>query len=351
MKILKRMMTVVLALCMTIGLCACGKAQSSSSGVKADKASKETTLSKCFSNDSNSIWYYIDKDDIENGVGKDSKILYAYVLKDGKCKRYDINSNKYTVGDFAQKSDDEIIQTLQETEKENTDKIEKQISDAKKGCDKLLASGVFDNIINLPDTEYGMKGTIKYDFTGVKKSMEQISEELDSLTYPENQEDFKMAIYTDSTGNKTYREAIVYNYQYIENISTLESLSKYADDSLDMTPSKICNKLGGLFVIDENMLVNSKAATFTKPITAKAMKDMNIFKIVTSKSKDDMIVIGAINPPTNAMQIYNSQYDGFICKDGQLITRIDSKQNYVLDSVGTDGIEVDPKGSDFPSLD
>lgn len=195
-----------------------------------------------------------------------------------------------------------------------------------------------------------VRDTICYDFTSVKKSMEQIREKLDNLTYSEDQEDFKMAIYTDSTGNKAYREAIVYSYQYIKNISTLKSLSKYADDSLDMTPSKICSNIGELFDIDQNMLVDSKARTFTKPITAKAMKDINILKIATAQSTDDIIAIGAINPPTNAIQIYNSQYDGFICEDGQLITKIDSKQNYVLDSVGTDGIEVDPKGDGFPAV-
>lgn len=90
MKILKKMITVILALSMTVGLCACGKAQSSSSGVKADKANKEAALSTCFTKGSDSIWYYIDKDDAKNGVGKDSEISYAYVFKDGKCKRYDL---------------------------------------------------------------------------------------------------------------------------------------------------------------------------------------------------------------------------------------------------------------------
>lgn len=352
-KTFKRLVAVMLVLIMTMGMWACGKTESNSdNGLEnenqKDIEAEEYTLSSSFSTDSDSIWYYIKDDET---LGKDATISKAFVFKDGEFKIYNFTSEKpYTLGDFAQMMDEEIIQKLEEYQLQEKEKVQARVDELKRYYDILLQSGMLDApVYALREGDANTR--ISYDFTAIKADVENNRNELDSFIYPESEDTYQLAIYTDSTGNKTSTESIKYgglvevrhardlinaiNEERFDDKTWLDDYDINAEEENDLFYyffSRLCD-------------INESKGSDSNFYDMYTMGQFNVdmYSAYISDTIDEVVIVNGIDATRGSIQVYDSYYGGYFCEDGKLITRSENTVNFKLDDVGTEGIEVDPK--------
>lgn len=359
-KYFKRLVTVTLAIILSLSMCACGKNDGSTINEK-----KENAASSCFSTDTNAIWYYIEPD---NGyvIGKDMEVEQAYVFADGKCNRYDVNG-AYTLGELSQISDEEIIAMLEENCSFPIDSG--SIIGEKEACEQILASEYMEDCtINYPlESKYGYKPQEQFTYSFenmsvVKEAIEKYKNELDEVI--DNRGNVTeaactLAIYTDSTGNNTSYEEVVFEYTPIRSCGAASTLAEGLSD----IEQDFWAALYVLNNLDEYITYNTEyydvedlesgfneydlleiVELFGGLPSKYIIEECAIDAIIKDTKSDKIVLINGMDGSTGNAQVYDSYYGGFLCEGyNYLLTRTGENTSFKLDEVGTEGIAVDPK--------
>ena len=341
---------------MLMGVVACGKTNNTNDGsntsntsntsnsdhsLESESQAETYTLSSSFSTASDSIWYYVSDDEI---IGKDTEILKLFVFKDGELKIHNNYDGNYSLGDFAKMTDEEIIQTLEEYQAEKEKNIQENVDNLIADYDKLLQMDLdlFDKVVSFED--------INFDFTAIKSEIEKAKNECSNFVYPTSEDVYQIAIYTDHTGNTTTKETI--SYSGIVQVSNASS-SRFQEIAGTLEAIDYMNKEG----MTDNTSDEFYDVYLNYEYLLSLCKDVNEdgntyiasgFGLGSPSAyvSDDPLKINLVNgidSTRGSTQIYDSYYGGYICEDRYLITRSDNTVNFVLDPVGTEGIEVDPK--------
>lgn len=207
---------------------------------------------------------------------------------------------------------------------------------------------LFDKVVSFED--------INFDFTAIKAEIEKAKNECSNFVYPTSEDVYQIAIYTDHTGNTTTKETI--SYSGIVQVSN-ESSSQFENIAGILEYIDYMNKEGMTDnTSDEydDVYANYEYYEYYEYLLSLC-KDVNEdgntyiasgFGMGSPSAyvSDDPLKINLVNgidSTRGSTQIYDSYYGGYICEDRYLITRSDNTVNFVLDPVGTEGIEVDPK--------
>ncbi|MEA4805365.1 hypothetical protein [Acetobacterium wieringae] len=306
----KRVSVLILLISLVIGLSGC----SGGGGL----GSSERTLSKSFTADSDAIWYDITRG-FDDELGKDSAIRTVFVFKDGELSVYDtyLLGKELSLGDVAQKSDEEVITMLEGYEEEMIDRYENYLANVKTGCDYILSKGEFD---------------AKY--TDQKKVLEQISSNLVDLKFVEEPQKFKLVVYTDSTGNSTEKEVIVFSHLTGMYSNLYTKLAWYADVEHQSDISKSDITLLTSDIKNDKSLDrvtntplpgdDGDPTTFEKPLNVSSLE-----------------LEGSLDSAPKALLVYDTNYDGYTSAWGCALVTRSTGGSFILDAVGSEGVLVD----------
>ncbi|MCM1208211.1 MAG: hypothetical protein NC309_04740 [Ruminococcus sp.] len=356
-----------IALCGAMLLTGCGKNNEKDNGKKVkesleEKMVKEYTLSENFSTRDNAIWYLTEND----AKGKDSEVICVFVSKGGTMYRY--SNDNYTLGDFANMTDEEIISMLEtaKTEMEQskaasfTESLESDIA----RCDTLIN--------NLPDTIEFYDYEVSWVYSGfenVKARLQayrdSLSALLESSAEINNTSDFmnlSYAVYTDSTGNTvvseelqgTYNSCSYYNGD-VDFLTYMETLyekyqayvsGNYVENDYDnslVTALANAEFYGGYEEVNFERDDGKVEVNITGWHSVGDSEEDEIPYHVEIQEND--YKIDEIKTGLSVFQVYDSYYGGYYCDDNEkcLITRTMENSVFKLDDVNSKNVMVDPK--------
>lgn len=310
---------------------------------KSDKKDKEAlTLSEAFNPSAGNIWYFVQ----EQSYGKDAGVKQAYLFEDGKLYVYDLDGK--TLGDIAQMSDEEVISMLH---------TEGYICDiagggytssmldeiAKEGCNILpeLYVNISEDLVNYPEKSVDIYDEESDNLNKIAEidnmygiEFYKTISEIVSKTNPEDicyDSDYTFGIYTDSTGNSVDTMSIqIQRFDGLNSLILREVVSKREKDKYNQVYTSedyflYINNMVNYYDIDVN--------------------NVSSFDPCARVPEEELIKIYA--PLENPVQVYDSYFNGFSSDFGGMqaafVTKCDESTTFALDSMGTDGIEIDPE--------
>lgn len=359
----KRIMLFPLLLVMVL-LCGCGQ---------TNGAGKDMTLSKAI--EKYQLWYEI-KPDSDYLHGKDSQVKAVYYIQNGSATRYGMSDLDldYTLGNFAKMSDEEIIDLLENTQKDVND-WEKKAEEDIAYCEQCISSGVFsgdytyefdynylddegysylllqisddfdfDIFIETSGREHASdKVVVHLDASAVKTEFEDALQQLknDKNTFENMNTKPTFAIFTDSSGNQPCSEVL-----RIEN-GRLHYESGHADLLPGKTNDEQLNQIIKLLM--EGWKYGKVVSYNEKEIVCQMRFDtleelQNCLGGHTDQfhASDALVEVSYACTP---FTVYDSQYGGYSFTDAPedaFVTRVDKNVNFVIDDLHTTGIEIDP---------
>ena len=305
----------------------------------SDKKDKEAfTLSEAFNPSAGNIWYFVQ----EQSYGKDAGVKQAYLFEDGKLYVYDLDGK--TLGDIAQMTDEEVISMLH-TEGYISDMGEGGYTEgmldkvAEEGCNILpdIYTKVSEDLPNYSD----VKATI---FDGYDKIAEidcrygiefyKTIADIISKTNPKDicyDSDYSLGINTDSTGNSVDTMFIqVHRFEGLNNLILCELMGQndIVESHLEYTTTDYFSAIN--YMITQYDIDVNNVSSFDPCVRVP---------------EEELIKIYA--PLENPVQVYDSYFNGFSSDFGGMqaafVTKCDESTTFALDSMGTDGIEIDPE--------
>lgn len=338
------------------------KTESSSKGGLFSSA-KEYTLSEAFSPESGYIWYYID----DTYQGKDAYINYVYTFEDGSFKKYD-TEGKLTLGTVSKMTDEEILSKLHgeyapvygARNAEELPALIESVTTDKEIIDKIIETHpspdehpFYSNTGLLYDETYSewLASRIKKQSPTIEDLMDklnQVSGKLDSWSEDElpNVEgipfEYEMQIYSDSTGNNVDHMAL--------NV-TDNARGEYAPGMLLRIINRIANNYetriddsgdcwNGMFLELNNAFYGNNGYS-DDLLTASD-------SIIIYKSDNDNNELELYSSLSEPVEVYDSFYNGYVIGQSSqqsLVCRCDKDTTFTFDTIGTDGIVVDPDDS------
>lgn len=339
------------------------KTESSSKGGLFSSA-KEYTLSEAFSPESGYIWYYID----DTYQGKDAYINCVYTFEDGSFKKYSING-KLTLGTVSKMTDDEILSKLHdEYEPEygarNAEELPELIESVK--TDKEIIDKIIEthpspdehpfywnsNMIREETyseylaSEIGKKSPTIED---LMNKLTQVSDRLESWSEDElpNVEgipfEYELQIYSDSTGNAVDHMVL--------NVADNASGNYFPGKLL-----KISNRIANDYEtrIDDDSKIHWEDIFVSLSYDLSDVYDYSddlltasdsIIKYKSDNYNDERELYSSLSEP---VEVYDSFYNGYMVGQSSqkaLVCRCDKDTTFTFDTIGTDGIVVDPDDS------
>lgn len=315
------------------------KSDSAGQSDKSDKKENDViTLSEAFNPSAGNIWYFVQ----EQSYGKDAGIKQAYLFEDGKLYVYNLDGK--TLGDISKMTDEEVISMLH-TEgyiwgngKYGYTK-QMLVDMVNEGCSKLpdIFKKVSEDLPNYSDVNLTiLDGYNKIAEVDCEYGVEffQTIADIISKTNPDDicyNSDYTLGIYTDSTGNAVDTMSVQVqrfsgSYCCIVHEFALKSdIDKYNREYT---------------TVDYFMHINDMVTNYNIDVN-----NVSAFDPCVRVPEEELIKIYA--PLENPVQVYDSYFNGFSSDCGGMqaafITRCDESSTFALDSMGTDGIEIDPK--------
>ena len=376
--IMKKKLVLLLAgvLCVS-ALTACGgskdtasdstqKTESSSKGGLFSSA-KEYTLSEAFSPESGYIWYYID----DTYQGKDAYINYVYTFEDGSFKKYNING-KLTLGTVSKMTDEEILSKLHDEYEpeygaQNKEELPEMISDIttdKEIIDKIIETHpspdehpFYWNSNIIREETYAELFAIKTENTWIIEDLmdklAKVSDKLGSWTEEElpNVEEvpfkYELQIYSDSTGNAV--DHMVLNVtdnasgNYVRGwlLVVSDTIRTDYNNNVKNPENNSENDWNSIFVWAYEYLTNPSYNYSDDLLTASD-------SIIRYKSYNDNNELELYSSLSEPVEVYDSFYNGYVIGQSSqqsLVCRCDKDTTFTFDTIGTDGIVVDPDDS------
>lgn len=346
----KLLLLLCAAMCVLSLLTACGKDKETggqgngNSNVKKEsgeeQAENQKTLSSVFSTDNNAIWYFVDTSESHTkNLGKDSYPHEYYIFNNGELTYYGFADETvpYSLGELSQMTDAEIITALEAIRNESSDDSDTQSKELE-ACNQTIALmeqvSEYSEQIDSMLPEYGISGTV----SDAKALLEQCKSILESTNESDTgiTDSLKgFALYTDSTGNNVLSEDIAYGY--------IRSLSP--SGRVDFNFEEFNGSLSSVF---ENYGDDIQSLTGTLAHLLAPLCDVeNQGDIIREEQTERISYIEDISSGLTNAQVYDSYYGGYRCKDGYLVTRTDENTIFVLDSLDTPNIVIDPKSDDW----
>ena len=349
------------------------KTESSSKGGLFSSA-KEYTLSEAFSPESGYIWYCID----DTYQGKDAYIDYVYTFEDGSFKKYDcrfVNTGKVlTLGTVSKMTDEEILSKLHDEYApvygaQNKEELPEMISDIttdKEIIDKIIETHpspdehpfYWNSNIIREETYAELFEDYAGDSYTIKDLMDklaQVSDKLGSWTEDElpNVEgvpfEYELQIYSDSTGN-----AVNHMVLYVSDNSS----GNYVRGRLLAVSDRIRTHYNDYVTNSENNSENSWANLFCLSYDDFADSDYSddlltasdsIIRFRSGEKDNELELYSSLSEP---VEVYDSFYNGYVIGQSSqqsLVCRCDKDTTFTFDTIGTDGIVVDPDDSQEPA--
>lgn len=351
----KLLLLLCAATCLLL-LTACGKDKETG----GEGIGKQKTLSSVFSMDNNAIWYFVDTSESHTkNLGKDSYPHEYYIFNNGELTYYYFSDETvpYSLGELSQMTDEEIITALESMSSESPDNSNRQ-SERLEACNQTIAlmeqiseySEQIDSMLPL----YGYSGTV----SDAKALLEQCKSILESTNENDTGTTDSLkgfALYTDSTGNNVLSENIAYGYIRSLNPSDRVNFDfEGFNEALSATLEELEVNLAEMEEYYENHQDDSYRYEDEKRIMEPLVLLMaplcdveNQGDIIREEQTERISYIEDISSGLTNAQVYDSYYGGYRCKDGYLVTRTDENTIFVLDSLDTPNIEIDPKSDDW----
>lgn len=305
-----------------------------------EQAENQKTLSSVFSMDNNAIWYFVDTSESNTkNLGKDSYPDEYYIFSDGELTYYYFSDETvpYSLGELSQMTDDEIITALESMSSESPDNSNRQ-SERLEACNQTIAlmeqvSEYSEQIDSMLPT-YGLSGTV----SDAKALLEQCKSILESTNESDTGTTYSLkgfALYTDSTGNNVLSEDIAYGY--------IRSLSP--SDRVNFDFEGFNDELSHVLSALENQETDIEQLMILLAPLCNVENQGDI--ILEGDQAKHISYIEDISGGLTNAQVYDSYFGGYRCKDGYLVTKTDEKTTFVLDSLDTPNIVIDPKSDDW----
>ncbi len=308
---------------------------------------EETSLSQCFKTDA--IWYYL-KDDKE--IGKDTYITKALVIKDGKVDVYNICSDGlgtyFTLGEAAKLSDEEMLIKLKELRENYWEAVASGMFGLKDLYQTMIDKEWFEHPI-VDRESYGQYCT--YDFTSLKDKVMEAMGKMTTKDFPEANPTYTITAKTDNTGNYVEEETISisgvgrFSEMKIGEGYDFVSLVKLERDEIERYMETI-NKLDPNGTNDVGICSHFAGESEDNTCVLDANKYAVWYYAPTTDGSSSFTITGVPNTygsggEYGAYRVYDSEYSGYFCGKHPLVTRVNSRVNFSLDTVKTEGIELD----------
>lgn len=345
----KLLLLLCVVTCLLSLLTACGKdKETGSQGNGNSNAKKESseeqaenqkTLSSVFSTDNNAIWYFVDTSESSTkNLGKDSYPYDYYIFNNGELTYYSFSEATvpYSLGELSQMTDEEIITALEAIRSEssnNSDGQSKKLEECNQTIALMEQVSEYSEQINSMLPEFGISGT----FSDAKAHLEQCKSILESTNESDTGTTYSLkgfALYTDSTGNNVLSEDIAYGY--------IRSLSPTGRVNFDFEGFN--EELS--YVLEHDGYQEIDIEWLTQLLMPLCDVE-NQGDIIREEQAEGISYIEDISGGLTNAQVYDSYYGGYRCKDGYLVTRTDENTIFVLDSLDTPNIVIDPKSDDW----
>lgn len=344
------------------------KTESSSKGGLFSSA-KEYTLSEAFSPESGYIWYYID----DTYQGKDAYINYVYTFEDGSFKKYD-TEGKLTLGTVSKMTDEEILSKLHDEyapeygvrNAEELPALIESITTDKEIIDKIIETHpspdehpFYDSGLVYDETYaelFAIKTENTWTIEDLMDKLAKVSDKLGSWTEEElpNVEGvpfkYELQIYSDSTGNAV--DHMVLNV-------TDNASGNYLRGKLLKISDRIANDYNNYIKNSENNYENSWSGVFESTyVYFTAGYDYSddlltasdsIIRFRSDEKDNELELYSSLSEP---VEVYDSFYNGYVIGQSSqqsLVCRCDKDTTFTFDTIGTDGIVVDPDDSQEPA--
>ena len=318
-----KQLTIVI-MCISLLLCGCG-GTTDSNNIKNKDA---FTLSEYISS-GETIWFLTD------GTGKDSEIETIYVLEADGTMYY--CSSNWTLGEAEQKEDSDISSIVKKKYEEN---MLKKISDCINGPESfnLYANAIGNTVLHLSDCET----SVAYSFgdAGVTKDNQKLYEiatECYQACIPSKTDDKWAYFHLVEETSKVYAQKYIdWQSSYLTTaFEPYASNIKPAQYKLSLISDSTGNNTQNELIVFQDFapLKHHYAEGYFCNTTTLELSYVNAYE--SDK--------GAVN----CANVYDSWYGGYRLDDDYLITRVNEPKLFQLDTIGTENISVDNTNSLF----
>lgn len=400
-KYLKKTAALAVSNILLLSLTACGsssteeetEAESADTEVSVSEEPESIPLSACVSGEAGEVWYLVENAEM---IGKDSRVKTVYVFQDGTCSRYPMEQGEtsYTLGDFAQMTDEEIISAAQASvDTAQQEELRAYLETESEAAAYLLDNDLIQDIsisVEVPTSDevyemldQGNPTSVSYaslmaecsffvspEYAGttvpvecdnmsvVRDGVENYANEINEILAGDlNQAFCRVAVYTDSTGNNTQSEVVAINYADMKNSGIAQRLCQaYPNTPYTETPIEegcyepllqLISQRGTLTTIQSSADVMLSIIDAIEGDGAESLK-LGRYSVesvdITVNGHEYLSISGPINTSIGGRpQVYDSYYDGYYAEnEGVFITRVEDGTQFVLDEPGAEGVEVDP---------
>lgn len=325
--------------CLLSLLTACGKntqTDGQSNGninVKEERsegqAENQKTLSSVFSTDKNAIWYFIDTSESSTkSLGKDSYPREYYIFQNGTLAVYGFADETvpYSLGQLSKMTDEEIIVALESTRSSNSDNSNSELEICNQAIASVEKLSGYSEQVNDLLAEIGASYTI----SELKEYLEKYKNLLETASDSDTTNTYSLegyAIYTDSTGNNVVTEDIAYSYNHQNN-------------SVEIDVNGII-ALG--YVFDNGGYdINERLGSCVEYL----VEGLSIHEIPQiGYDVTGFVYIEDISSGLQNAQVYDAYFGGYRCENGYLVTRTEENTKFILDSLDTPNVMIDPKSN------
>lgn len=290
-----------------------------------EQGPKEYSFTEYINEKEKSIWYIVDDDKL---LGKGTKVKAILVFENGEFTLYDDlqvdSEHSVFLSEFAERSDEEIYQWLEEKVAAKTEAYNQRLEELKVNAQEAMnKQDETDDFVVL-------------DYSKYREQAQAWLKELNECDEYKVHKNTKYAIVigTDRTGNAVERESIKYK----------------CDKNINFVPSVKFNIDMGIRTIIAELYDSTNGKKYYT-LDYSSMK---------GKEQDDKIRSIYFDRTISEFEVYDSVFKGYKLYepdtefygygDGCLITRDDDVLKFKMDSLDTEGVWVDPDNDDWEQI-